>query len=252
MPGRLREAVGASYAEYTNLTTPCADGRPASTSAGRRRDGMGGRARARGRGHPGGLRAPAPRSLGGGDHARARPRARDLRRHAAHRSFAVALARWLRPAPDAWDDRPESVTVTSARNQEGDGSASCRTGRGNRRAWRCPWRCETCCPRQTSPRRGSGSGGMGYPGALGEAPGRAQGGGRPLCGTRSAHRSAGGLLLPVVCAACWACSWPLVDGGDDGDEAAAVVRPRRSTWPPSSRSRPRSRSGRGRPAPRRR
>ncbi len=33
--------------------------------------------------------------------------------------LAVALARWLRPAPDVWEDRPESVTVTSARNPEG-------------------------------------------------------------------------------------------------------------------------------------
>ena len=35
------------------------------------------------------------------------------------RSLAVALARWLRPAPDAWEDRPETVTVTSARNAAG-------------------------------------------------------------------------------------------------------------------------------------
>ncbi len=35
------------------------------------------------------------------------------------RALAVALARWLRPAPDAWEDRPETVTVTSARNPEG-------------------------------------------------------------------------------------------------------------------------------------
>jgi beta-galactosidase len=35
------------------------------------------------------------------------------------RSLAVALSRWLRPAPDAWEDRPETVTVTSARNAAG-------------------------------------------------------------------------------------------------------------------------------------
>jgi beta-galactosidase len=35
------------------------------------------------------------------------------------RSFAVALARWLRAAPDAWEERPETVTVTSARNRDG-------------------------------------------------------------------------------------------------------------------------------------
>jgi beta-galactosidase len=33
---------------------------------------------------------------------------------------AVALGRWLRPSPDAWEARPETVTVTSARNGEGD------------------------------------------------------------------------------------------------------------------------------------
>ena len=41
------------------------------------------------------------------------------------RTLAVALARWLRPAPDAWEDRPETVTVTSARNPEG-GTAALR------------------------------------------------------------------------------------------------------------------------------
>ena len=35
------------------------------------------------------------------------------------RPLAVALARWLRPEPDVWEDRPETVTVTSARNPEG-------------------------------------------------------------------------------------------------------------------------------------
>jgi beta-galactosidase len=35
------------------------------------------------------------------------------------RALAVALGRWLRAAPDAWDERPETVTVTSARNPEG-------------------------------------------------------------------------------------------------------------------------------------
>ena len=37
-----------------------------------------------------------------------------------NRAFAVALGRWLRPAADPWAERPESVTVTSARNQEGE------------------------------------------------------------------------------------------------------------------------------------
>jgi beta-galactosidase len=36
------------------------------------------------------------------------------------RALSVALARWLRAAPDAWADRPETVTVTSARNRAGE------------------------------------------------------------------------------------------------------------------------------------
>jgi len=35
------------------------------------------------------------------------------------RTLAVALAGWLRPATDAWADRPDRVTVTGARNAEG-------------------------------------------------------------------------------------------------------------------------------------
>jgi beta-galactosidase len=35
------------------------------------------------------------------------------------RSLAVALARWLRPAQDAWAARPETVTVTGARTAAG-------------------------------------------------------------------------------------------------------------------------------------
>jgi beta-galactosidase len=35
------------------------------------------------------------------------------------RALAVALARWLRPAPDAWEGRPDTVTVTGARSPEG-------------------------------------------------------------------------------------------------------------------------------------
>ena len=101
MPGRLRAAVGASYAEFTNLAVPVPlTRRRLRPPRGRGCDGMGGCARARGRGDPGGLRAPAPRSLGGGDHPRARPRARDLRRHAARpvvrggaRPLAAARAR---------------------------------------------------------------------------------------------------------------------------------------------------------------
>ena len=115
------------------------------------RDGMGGRARARGRRDPRALRAPAPRSLGGGHHGRARPGTRDLRGHALRPRQAVALARWLRRAPDVWEDRPETVTVTSARTPEGGGCASCRTGPGNRRAGVAGGGARPAVPRQTSP-----------------------------------------------------------------------------------------------------
>jgi beta-galactosidase len=36
------------------------------------------------------------------------------------RALAVALARWLRPAQDPWAARPKTVTVTGARNREGE------------------------------------------------------------------------------------------------------------------------------------
>jgi beta-galactosidase len=36
------------------------------------------------------------------------------------RATAVALARHLRPAPDEWAARPESVTVVGARNPQGE------------------------------------------------------------------------------------------------------------------------------------
>ena len=74
MPGRLREAVGATYGEYTNLAAPgaAAVGRGLRPARRRGRHGLGGRARAGGRRDARGLRAPAPRPLGGGDHPRAR------------------------------------------------------------------------------------------------------------------------------------------------------------------------------------
>jgi beta-galactosidase len=36
------------------------------------------------------------------------------------RELAVALARWLRPNPDVFADRPKTVTVTSGRAPEGE------------------------------------------------------------------------------------------------------------------------------------
>ena len=54
------------------------------------------------------LRAPAPRPLAGGHHARARRGRVTYVGTLPDRALAVALARWLRPAPDAWADRPQT------------------------------------------------------------------------------------------------------------------------------------------------
>ena len=121
MPGRLREAVGASYGEYTNLAVPV----PLRSEAGFDL--------------PGGAAATAwadalvPEGaetlVGYDDPHLGRWAAVTTQAHGRgrvtyvgtlpDRSLAVALARWLRPAPDAWADRPETVTVTSARNAAG-------------------------------------------------------------------------------------------------------------------------------------
>ena len=55
----------------------------------------------------------------GGDHPRARRGRVTYVGTLPDRALAVALARWLRPTPDAWADRPDSVTVTGARNPAG-------------------------------------------------------------------------------------------------------------------------------------
>jgi beta-galactosidase len=122
MPGRLRAAVGASYGEYTNLTA----GVPV-----------------RGRGDlavPKGATATAwadalvrdgAESLVDYEHPHiGRWAAITTHRYGGGRvtyvgtlpdsELAVALGRWLRPGPDRWTDRPPSVTVTSARNREGE------------------------------------------------------------------------------------------------------------------------------------
>ena len=118
MPGRLREAVGASYGEYTNLAVPVPLRREPWLRTSRRcdRDGMGGRARPRGRRDPRALRAPAPRSLGGGHHQPARPGTGDLRGHparppAGRRAGALAASRPRRLGGPARDghrhERPQ-------------------------------------------------------------------------------------------------------------------------------------------------
>ena len=174
MPGRLREAVGASYGEYTNLAVPV----PLRSDAGFDL--------------PGGAAATAwadalvPEGaetlVGYDDPHLGRWAAVTTHAHGGgrvtyvgtlpDRSLAVALARWLRPAPDAWEDRPETVTVTSARNRRGGtaalrvelvmgGDELCAAGGGAGPAVRDR-------PREG---RGSGADGVGCPGAAGECPG---------------------------------------------------------------------------------
>jgi beta-galactosidase len=123
MPGRLREAVGASYAEYTNLAVPVSlrQGTDASFVL---PDGAAATAWADGvvpegaetlvhyeDPHLGRWSAVTTNAYGDGrvTYVGTLP----------DRQLAVALARWLRPAPDIWEDRPETVTITSARNAEG-------------------------------------------------------------------------------------------------------------------------------------
>jgi beta-galactosidase len=122
MPGRLRAAVGAGYGEYTNLAAPV-------------------RLRAGGSGFPlpegATATAWADALVPEGAETLLSYEHPHLGRWAAvttkvhgdgrvtyvgtlpDRALAVALARWLRPAPDAWEGRPDTVTVTGARSPEG-------------------------------------------------------------------------------------------------------------------------------------
>jgi len=124
MPGRLREAVGATYQEYTNLGVPvalrAADGAdfplPEGATATAWADA---------------LVPEDAQTLVAYDHPHlGRWAAVTTRAHGEgrvtyvgtlpDRALAVALARWLRPEADPWDGRPESVTVTTARNAAGE------------------------------------------------------------------------------------------------------------------------------------
>jgi len=122
MPGRLRAAVGATYNEYTNLTEAV----PLTAAAGFE---LAGDATAT---------AWADALVPEGAETLVRYEHPHLGRWAAvtthahgrgrvtyvgtlpDRDLAVALARWLRPDPDAWASRPEPVTVTSGRGPEGE------------------------------------------------------------------------------------------------------------------------------------
>ena len=127
MPGRLRAAVGR---ELQRVHEPRRAGAaaPGPTPASRSPT-----ARPRRRGRMRSCRR-APRSLVGYEHPHlGRWAAVTTNAHGEgrvtyvgtlpDRALAVALARWLRPAPDAWADRPETVTVTSARNRRGRNAA---------------------------------------------------------------------------------------------------------------------------------
>jgi beta-galactosidase len=123
MPGRLREAVGASYAEYTNLAAPVP--LRAGTNGGFvLPEG------ATGTGWADALVPEGAETLFGYEHPHlGRWAAATTHAHGRgrvtyvgtlpDRALAVALARWLRATPDAWADRPETITVTSARNPAG-------------------------------------------------------------------------------------------------------------------------------------
>jgi beta-galactosidase len=121
MPGPLREAAGVTYSEYTNLTRPVPlsgaggfalpDGAAATAWA----DALvpeGADVLARYE-HPHLGRWPAVTT-----HAHGRGRVTYVGT-LPDRALAVALARRLRPAEDLWAQRPETVTVTSARTAAG-------------------------------------------------------------------------------------------------------------------------------------
>jgi beta-galactosidase len=127
MPGRLREAVGASYGEYTNLVAPvpvtAVDPGDLTLPEGARATAWAdalvpeGAATVLAYDHPhlGRWAAVTTRGHGAGrvTYVGTLP----------NRELAVALARWLAPATGAsaaWSDRPEAVTVTGARNSAGE------------------------------------------------------------------------------------------------------------------------------------
>ena len=124
MPGRLREGVGATYSEYTNLAVPVALEQrddafplPEGAAATAWADGLEpeGAEVLAGYAHPHLGRWAAVTT-----HAHERGRVTYVGT-LPDRALAVALAAWLRPSPDPWAAaRPGSVTVTGARNPAGE------------------------------------------------------------------------------------------------------------------------------------
>src|SRR3954468_10849130 len=115
-PARLTDAVGATYNEYTNLTAPVRVSGDFSGAATAWADAL----------RPTTAETLAhyePPHLGRwpaittNEHGKGRVTYVGT---LPDRQLAVALARWLRPVPDVWAERPKTVTVTSGRALEGD------------------------------------------------------------------------------------------------------------------------------------
>jgi beta-galactosidase len=115
-PARLTEAVGATYREYTNLTAPVRVSGDFSGAATAWADA---------------LQPTTAETLAQYEHPHlGRWPAITTHEHGKgrvtyvgtlpDRELAVALARWLRPNPDLWADRPKTVTVATGRGSEGE------------------------------------------------------------------------------------------------------------------------------------
>jgi beta-galactosidase len=114
-PGRLAGAVGATYGEYTNLTAPVRVSGDLTGAATAWADA---------------LQPTTAETLAHYEHPHlGRWPAITTHEHGKgrvtyvgtlpDRELAVSLARWLRPNPDVFADRPKTVTVTSGRAPEG-------------------------------------------------------------------------------------------------------------------------------------
>jgi beta-galactosidase len=117
MPGRLREAVGATYSEYSNLTAAVPLTAGAGFELGENATGTAWADALVPEGAETLLHYDDPHlgrwaAVTSHEHARGRVTYVGT---LPDRALAVALARWLRPFPDPWEPRPESVTITSGR-----------------------------------------------------------------------------------------------------------------------------------------